>query len=719
MRQRPALTPLVAVLCCVTAAPAHARDAGAPPARTDAVADVYHGRSVPDPYRWLEEGDSTPTRDWVAVQNARTRGYLDALPSRPALRRRVEQFITQSSPRHYGLTGVGSTLFAIYFDPARQQPMLQVMGADVDPAGARTILDPNVLDPSGGTAIDWYVPSPDGRLVAVSLSRGGSEVGALHLYDVGTGRVVGESIPRVQRPTAGGDVAWLPDSSGFWYTRYPGEERPEEDRAFYQQVYLHRIGRDPAKDERVFGDGLPRIAEIQLDYSPAAHLLVISVQKGDGGEFAHYVGGSDGKFTQVTRFDDGVEYAAFGPDRALYLVSEDGAPRRRVLKLAPGVLDLTRAQTIVDQREDVIVSEFFGENPLHFAGQQMYVRYIAGGPSRVRVFDLLGRPRGELDLPEVCAVDEIEALSEDLLYSVETYLAPREFRRRSGDRSTPTALRITSPVRFDDMEIVRVFATSRDGTRVPVNIVRRRGAPLNGTMPTLLYGYGGYGSSQTPFFLGGSRRIWFDAGGVFAIANIRGGGEYGEEWHQQGALARKQNVFDDFIAAAELLIREGYTSTSRLALRGGSNGGLLMGAVMTQRPDLARAIVAEVGFFDSLRFELEPNGAFNVTEFGTVQDPDQFRALYAYSPYHNVRDGISYPAVLLTTAENDGRVAPWHSRKMAARLQAATASDRPVYLLQHSESGHGIGSPLTAVIDRTADYLAFLFDQLGMQAPTN
>jgi len=694
-----------------------ASDESPPATRAGEVTDTYHGTSVADPYRWLENGSDPAVREWTAKQSTRTRAYLDALPVRAKLRTRLEKYISESSPRYYSLHAADGAVFAMYFDPARQQPSLRLLGPELDPAKARNILDPNVLDPSGAMAIDWYKPSPDGKRVAVSLSKGGSEDGSLYVFDTATGKQVGEVIPRVNFPTAGGDVAWAPDGRGFWYTRYPGDERPEADRHFYVQVYFHEIGSDPSKDPHVFGDGLPKVAEIQLDYSREAGALLISVQDGDGGEFAHWISKEGGGWAQVTRFKDGVDFAAFGPDRALYLVSEHKAPRRQVLRLAPGVTDLAKATVLIPAGEDAIPINFFGEDPLCFLGDRMYVSYLSGGPSRLRAFGLDGKPAGEVALPDIAAVDEMEALGDDLLYSVETYLAPNRFYRLSGGRSTPTALAVTSPVRFDDVEVVRAFAISKDGARVPVNIMRRKGTKLDGDNPTLLYGYGGYGISQTPGFLGGSRRVWFDAGGVYAIANIRGGGEYGEEWHQQGMLTRKQNVFDDFIAAAELLISEKYTRPGRLAIRGGSNGGLLVGAALTQRPDLFRAAVAQVAIFDMLRVELDPNGQFNVTEFGTVKDPDQFRALYAYSPYHRVREGAKYPAVFLSTGENDGRVNPANSRKMAARLQAATASGWPIYLVTTDAAGHGQGSPLSVQIDQSADYLAFLFDQLGMTLP--
>jgi prolyl oligopeptidase len=302
---------------------------------------------------------------------------------------------------------------------------------------------------------------------------------------------------------------------------------------------------------------------------------------------------------------------------------------------------------------------------------------------------------------------------------VRTFLKPRFFSRyiEASGNANETKLVQTSPISYADTEVVREFAASKDGTQVPLNVVRRKNAVLDGSSPVLLTGYGGYGLSLTPSFLGPDVRLWLDAGGVFVIANLRGGGEYGEEWHRQGALTHKQNVFDDFAASARYLIAHKYTSEEHLAIMGGSNGGLLMGAALTQHPELFRAVVSRVGIYDMLRVELDPNGAFNTTEFGTVKDPDQFRALYAYSPYHQVADDRKYPAVLMATGEHDGRVNPMQSRKMAARLQAATVSGRPIFLSINSHAGHGIGSSLSIRANQMADIQAFLFDQLGMTLP--
>jgi prolyl oligopeptidase len=334
----------------------------------------------------------------------------------------------------------------------------------------------------------------------------------------------------------------------------------------------------------------------------------------------------------------------------------------------------------------------------------------------VRIFDHEGAPQGVLPLPDTAAVGEVSPLPDGgAIYSVRTYLRPRYVARWNAatGQSEETKFPETAAYSFDDVEVVREFATSKDGTKVPVNIVRKKGTVLDGSNPAILYGYGGYGVSLQPSFLEPRTRVWLDGGGVYAIAIIRGGGEFGESWHLAGNLTRKQNVFDDFAAAARHLIERRYTSPAKLAIFGASNGGLLMGATLTQHPDLMRAVVSRVGIYDMLRVELAPNGEFNVTEFGSVRNADQFKALYAYSPYHHVVPGTRYPAVLMTTGENDGRVDPMHSRKFTAVLQAATASGLPI-LLRTNQAGHGMGSSRSERIEEDTDILAFLYDQLGV-----
>jgi len=438
------------------------------------------------------------------------------------------------------------------------------------------------------------------------------------------------------------------------------------------------------------------------------------VLNGDGGEVAHYTIKSDGKVAQITHFEDKVVFGAIGPDKALYMVSRKDAPNGKVLKLAPGDTSLANAKVIVPAANVAI--DIDGK-PLAVTSKQLLVRYIDGGPSAMRIFDLDGKDKGKVALPDVASASDIESVGDDVFYQVVTYLTPSQIFRYSSitGKAAPTKLKITSPVDFSDMEVVREFATSKDGTKIPLSIIRRKGTALDGNNPVVLYGYGGYGVSESPYFLGASRRMLFDGGAVFVVANIRGGGEYGEKWHLEGNLTHKQNVFDDFIAAAEYLIAKKYTSPQHLAIMGGSNGGLLMGAAFTQRPELFRAVVSSVGIYDMLRVELDPNGLFNTTEFGTVKDEAQFKALYAYSPYHHVQDGTAYPSILFMTGANDGRVNPMQSRKMTARLQSANPKGNPIFLRTSEASGHGIGSALSVRIDEYADYLSFLYDQLGMK----
>jgi prolyl oligopeptidase len=700
---------------------AHAGDSGAPATVPPAVTDIYHGVQVPDPYRWLEDSSSQKVREWSAAQDEQTRHYLDALPQRGPIYLQLFNQISRTSSSYYALQVAGRSIFALYNQPPKQQPMIAVLTNAADPALARIIVDPNTINPKGTTAIDWFVPSHDGKLVAVSLSDDGSEDGALHLFDVDSGKEVAEPIPRVQYPTGGGSVAWRADNKGFWYTRYPGPDRPPEEQHFFQQVYFHRIGDDPAKDVYVLGKGLPKVAEIALENRFNPDVVVASVANGDGGEFAHYLINSSGTVRQITRFDDKIVAVTAGGDGALYLVSRKDAPRGKLLKLEPGVVDLARAAILVAESDAVIVTGGqAGGEPVAVTPRAVYVRELVGGPSRVAIFDHSGKPRGELPLPDVSSVDEVAPLNDGtLLYSIETYLRPPYFARydEMTARTAESKLLQTSPVSFADTEVVRVLASSKDGTAVPLNIIRPKGAKLSGTNAVLLTGYGGYDISMTPEFLGANTRLWLDGGGIYVIANLRGGGEFGESWHQQGALTHKQNVFDDFLAAAEYLIAHHYTDRDHLAIIGGSNGGLLMGAALTQRPELFRAVVSRVGIYDMLRVELDPNGLFNTTEFGSVKDPGQFKALYAYSPYHHVTSGTKYPAIFMATGETDGRVNPAHSRKMIARLQAATASGRPVYLSINSHAGHGIGSALSIRVNQSADVYSFLFDQLGMQLP--
>ena len=673
------------------------------------VAEQYHAVTVVDDYRWLENWDAAAVRAWSDSQNAHTRAVLDALPARGAIAQRVRELLSTAGASYWDPERRGGVLFALKVQPPKQQPLLVTLPSADDPGGERVVLDANAFDSTGGTTIDFYVPSPDGQRVAVSLSRSGSEDGTLHVFEASSGRELGDTIAHIQYPTAGGSVAWAADGRGFYYTRYPhAGERPAADLHFYQQVYFHRLGSPDSTDVYVLGRDFPRIAEIALTRSEDGRFLV-TVENGDGGEFAHYVSGPSGAWIQVTHFADRVTRAALGTDGFLYLVSLDGAPRGKVLRVPLDHPTLAAAEVVVEQDTAAI-------DGILATGTRLFVTEVAGGPSGIRVVDLRSRRRGRVPLNPVSAVLELAPEGGDgLLYLATSFTEPPAWYRYDAATGEVrrTALFLRSPADFSDVEVVRAFATSRDGTRIPMSIIRRRGTKLDGRNPTLLSGYGGFGLSVSPAF-SARRRVWLDQGGVYVVANLRGGGEYGDEWHSAGNLTRKQNVFDDFIACARWLIDKAYTSPARLAVEGGSNGGLLMGAALTQHPELFRAVVSSVGIYDMLRVELFPNGEFNTTEYGSVKAPDQFRALYAYSPYHRVVDGTRYPAVFLRTGEHDGRVDPANSRKMAARLQAASGSGLPVLLWTSPSAGHGFGTPLDERIADQVDVFAFLFDQLGV-----
>jgi prolyl oligopeptidase len=704
------------------------------PAPRQSVTNLYHGVMVVDDYQWLEDASAPAVREWTRLENERTRGYFARLPFRDGIAQQLAQLRGEESARYLDLQERKGRIFALRFKPPAQQPVLVRLSSLDAPALWRTVFDPNAYNTNGTTAIDWYVPSPDGRVIAITLSEGGSEQGTLHFFEVDSGKKLADEIPRVQYPTGGGSAAWTAGGSGVLYTRYPHQgERPAADVNFYQQVWFHRLGTPVTDDQCSIGKDFPRIAEIDMETSADGQWVLAAVANGDGGDFAHYLRDAAGKWQQLTRFEDGIKRVKFGRDGALYLLSRKNAPRGKVLRLLPRVGQASRLPTmnlspaaggtpapLFDLAEATVAAPESRGTVQEFAPSDhgLYVSYILGGPSALLYYHRGStRPR-EIPILPVSAMSGLDSWQgDDVVFGNVSYLKPFAWftYNPAANAVRRTALCMTSPVDFDDLEVVREFATSKDGTKVPLNILHKKGLKRDGRNPTLLYGYGGYGISVTPAF-DSTRRIWFDAGGVYVVANLRGGGEYGEQWHKAGNLTHKQHVFDDFIAAAEHLIKRQYTSPSKLAAEGASNGGLLMGAFLSQRPDLARAVVARVGIHDILRVELDPNGQFNITEFGTVKDPDQFNALFAYSPYHHMRNGVNYPAVLLTTGENDGRVNPAQSRKMAARLQAATGSDRPILFRSTASAGHGIGTALKERIAEQADALAFLFDQLGVDA---
>lgn len=689
------------------------------------VTDAYWGVKVVDEYQYMEKLANPEVRSWAVAQNAFTRAWLDGHTERDSVLARVVALTHPTSPEYFYVTYRSSAIFfAMKSQPPQQQPFLVAfistsmsrrLALQPDPNEEQTIVDPNLIDSTGATSIDFYVPSLDGRYVTVSLSKGGTEDGTLHIYEVATGKEMVDLIPRVNGGTAGGSVAWNARGNGIYYTRYPHEgERPAGDLPFYQQVWFHKIGEPIAQDRYVIGKEFPKIAEIALETRGDGRNLLVDVSNGDGGEHEFWLvpltqQGEDAA-VRFAKLEDRIVDAKLGLDRTVYLLSRDGAPTGKILKMPAADPNLTNATVIVPESEASITDFVPMENQLDLIDTW-------GGPSRVRVFDLDGNPLRTITQDGVSNYSSLVPLVSDrILLRIESYTQPPAFWRSDPQ---PPALVVTplashSPADFGDCEVRRETAPADDGTKIPVTIVMRKGTAQDGTNPVLLTGYGSYGMSQHPSF-DADKRVWIERGGVWAIASVRGGGEFGDAWHRAANLDKKKTSMDDFAACARFLVAGSYTTPERLAIEGGSAGGLLMYGVMVHYPDLMRAVVAHVGYGDVLRTELSPNGLFNTTEFGTVKNETQFRGMYDYSPYHHVVNGISYPALLATTGLNDPRVEPWQSFKMVARLQAATASGAPILLRTSARSGHGIGTALSERDQELADTYTFLFSILNVK----
>ena len=679
------------------------------------VTTAYHTFKVTDDYAWLESNTDPKVSAWSDAQNAFTHATLDAYPDRAAIRKRVAELDGEDSPSYGDLEVRGSTLFVMKTQPPKQQAFLVTVAALADVGTEKVLLDPNALDASGKTTIDWFVPSHDGKRVAVSLSVGGSESGDVHVYDVATGKEhAKDTVPRVNGGTAGGSLAWTANDAGFYYTRYPHEgERPAADLSVYQQVYFHKLGADVTKDVYAIGKDFPRIAEVTLESSPDGSTVTALVANGDGGDFELYVHKDGGAWSLLAKVEDRIAGRKFGPDGTLYLLSHE-KPRGEILRLSPATLPLTKASVLVPE-SDAVIESFVPTST------SLYVTDLVGGPSRLRIVPLHDAKRAKplatsvpiLPVSQVSAVARLAG--DDILFRNESYLEPPAWYRYDAKTGqvTKTTLAKKSLADFTDAEVVRESCTSKDGTAVPVSLVQRKGAPRDGSGYALLTGYGGFDIAIPPSFQS-LRRLLLDQGVVFAEANLRGGREFGEAWHTAGNVTHKQNVFDDFYACAELLGREKVAGASHLAIDGRSNGGLLMGAELTQHPDAFRVVLAWVGIYDMLKFETTYNGAFTVTEYGSVKDEVQFEAIRAYSPLHNVHDHVAYPSVLFLTGANDPRVEPYNSRKMTARLQAATASPNPILLRTSHDTGHGAGTPLAAQIEQDTDAMAFMLHELGV-----
>ncbi|MEN0063816.1 MAG: prolyl oligopeptidase family serine peptidase [Myxococcota bacterium] len=687
------------------------------PARVEVVTDTFHGQAVEDPYRWLEAADTEETQAFVAAQNAYTEATLRTYPVREALKTELSTILGARRTTHGGLAFGGSRIFALRREPPKRQRFLVELDDLSREAPARTLLDPETMDAEGLTTIDWFVPSPDGRKVAVSLSRAGTESGDVYVLDVETGEFTEPPLPRVHGGTAGGALTWDPDGQGFLYTRYPRPgERPAEDEAFYVQLYHHALGDSASDDRYEMGKDFPRIAEIDVESHYGTGRVIVTVQDGDGGRFAHWLRDADGDYRQLSDFGDRTVMITFSEDgTSLLAVSLAGTPTGRIVRF--GVDEtFVQSQVVVDAKPDeTIVTSFWSEPSIVELGGRVVYEVQRGGPSALRVVEPPGVPSPGPSPFDVGAVWGLRRTPDGrLLFAMGSYTEPWTWFRFDPTTRDTDRLTLDDPpaVKFSGVTVEREFATSKDGTKVPLNVLLPPGVERNGDNPCVVTGYGGFGISETPSFRASYEPL-LRRGVIVVFTNLRGGGEFGETWHAQGMLENKQNVFDDFAAVLDHLVERDYTKPERIGIIGGSNGGLLMGAVLTQRPDAMAAVMASVGIFDMIRVETSANGAFNVTEFGTVQDESQFKALFGYSPYHHVNDGQRYPPVLFATGANDPRVDPMQSRKMTARLQAAQTGPGPILLRTNADAGHGSGTPLDARIGLRADQFAFLLHHIG------
>ncbi|APR77762.1 Prolyl endopeptidase [Minicystis rosea] len=688
-------------------------DPSTPPTRREPLVEHLHGVPVADPYRWLEDGESAEVRAWSRAQTDRTEQILAARPDTEALRARLEALLrigTVEPPVVAGPKGGPRRYFHRRQAPDRDQPTLYVRdGVDgVD----RPLIDPNDRSPDGTVALDWWAPSWDGRLLAYGISERGSEDSTLRVLDVDTGRDLPDTevIPRARYAS----IAWLPDGSGFYYSRYPARGAvPAGEEHYHRAIYEHRIGRSAAEDPHVFGAGRALSDMPYIDISPNGRWLLAMVHMGWSRRELYLLdrhAGPSATFQPIAVPEGEGFYEALMRDDHLLVRTNDGAPTFRLFRVDPERPERAAWREILPPSREVLagVTEIGGD---------IVALYIRDACSVVKRFTADGTPKGEIALPTLGTVRGIhgEPDGSEAFFDFSSFAIPaRVYRIDLTTGATHVWADVDAPIDPDAFLVEQEHAISRDGTVIPLFVTRMKGVPRDGRAPGLLTGYGGFSASQTPTW-NGARYAFLERGGVCALANLRGGGEYGQAWHRAGMLEQKQNVFDDAIAVAEHMIASRLTSSDRLAVVGGSNGGLLVGALITQRPDLFRAAVCLVPLLDMLRYHRFLIARLWVPEYGSADDAAQFRFLHAYSPYHHVVHGTKYPAVLFATAESDTRVDPLHARKMAALMQWASDSDHPILLRIEGRAGHGAGKPISKRIDEAALSYAFLFWQLGLE----
>jgi prolyl oligopeptidase len=705
-----------------------------PKARIFAVMDDYHGHQISDPYRWLEDAAAAETQQFIEAENTYTRSILEDIPGRDELRRRIECLL---SIGRVGAPRIGGDRYFYERRDGRQNQAVvyvrDVRGADGGAGkGAsiqdRALIDVNALASDGTIALDWWYPSDDGRYVAFGTSANGSELSTLQIIDAASGTLLTEKIER----TRAASVAWLPDSSGFYYTRYPcPDDVPPGEEMYNRRVFFHRLN----QDENVEGldDALvfPSEGEIMdpqhwpnVSISNDGRWLLVDVSKGWTRTDLYLKdlsiknlaikdqAAAASKFQTITVGENCLYHAEI-LDGQLYITTNEGASRVRVFKASCAAPERANWKEIIAESDAVI------EGHAAIIGNRLFVHFTKNASSQLKIFDLEGQPVAEVAMPALGSIFDLGGNwnSKSAYFGFISYAIPPTVYEVSLNGQTKEWGRVESEIDPEKYQTEQLWVNSKDGTRVPMFVVSKKGMIKNGHNPTLLSGYGGFNAGRTPFFNRNVMLLLLEQSGVYVDVQLRGGNEFGEDWHRNGMLEQKQNVFDDFAAAAEHLIAQKYTDAEHLAIQGGSNGGLLMGATLTQRPELFRAVVCQVPLLDMLRYQLFQIAKLWIPEYGSSDDPKQFEYLYKYSPYHNVKQGKRYPAVLFMTADSDTRVDPLHAVKMAALLQAQAANglERPILLRVDTKAGHCAGKPITKLVDDAVDVWSFLFWQLGVQ----
>ncbi len=681
---------------------------GPPKVKVNPVEDMVQGHKIVDPYRYLEDAANPDTQTYVRDQMAYTRSLLDPLPGRDKINARLEQLLTIGT---IGAPQIGGNYyFYTRRDGQQNQPVLYVRegtdGAD------RALVDANRMSADGTVALDWWFPSETGKYVAYGTSPGGSEESTLHIIETATGKVLGDSIER----TRFASVAWKNDDAGFYYTRHPRKgEVPPGDEVYYVKVFYHALGADPARDPLVFGEGRNAQDIPTVSLSEDDRWLLITVFEGWAKSEMYLLDLKTGTPPLELTAKKDFLYNAEVFKGKLYITTNEDAPRYRLFVADATAPARDAWKEIIPQGEAVL------QGAAVFGGK-LFAQYEHNATSQLKLFDLDGKPVTDIAMPAIGSVFATGGRwdRDQAFFGFQSYtFPPSVYRYDLNDHKSSLWAKVNAPsIEPSAYEVNQAWYNSKDGTRVPMFVVHKKGLPRNGKNPALLTGYGGFNISMSPTF-NRSAYLWLEHGGIYAVANLRGGSEFGEDWHRAGMLDKKQNVFDDFIAAAEFLISDKYTDKDHLAISGGSNGGLLMGTMITQRPDLFRAVVCAVPLLDMLRYQNFQIAKLWIPEYGSADDAKQFDWLYAYSPYHHVKEGIEYPSILFMTADTDTRVDPMHAKKMAALLQAEAkngqSQDRPILLRIETKAGHGAGKPVTKQIEESTDMYSFLFWQLGVE----